>query len=626
MVINTCAHCWKQFKAKSKKFKYCSKLCKNQFRYQKEKTKKSFIKKCEHCWKTFTTPNKNVKVCSLECRWRIAAIKWKDKRIENTDYEKALDRRKATREKNWWHPMQREWWVEKMKATYKARTWYETAAQNPEAKAKQIASRKKRSETEWFWECICEVCWCKFIKRTTWIQKYCSRWCMLASLNLKRRKEPIYIECIVCWKEFKTSHPNQLYCSEDCKRVVINEKVKQKRRIEHPLQIKVCECCWKEFESSRSDTKYCSEKCYKYTHYRIVRKKSNCIDCWKEITLWRTRCKSCSFKRTRKENYETMYDNIVKNSSKVWYITKAEKKWQDFIESNTWEKVDNQFIIQWFDEEWNHKSYRFDLKVWNILIDVNPTWSHNSTFFPKWEAKSERYHQVKSLSAEKLWYHPIHIFDWDDNDVVKNRLIWLIKWRKRLYHWEVLKISSKQAAEFYDANHLQWRVWATVHYWLFIKWQLINAMSFTERRNDKKKRKEWFLERFASLQWYRVAHWANKLFDTFISEYNPDYVISYSDITKHTWWLYDALWFVLENWNTRPSYRWVEYKTNTPYRRRSCNKKNMHNLPWFDPIVRYEWNEDDPYWQRTEEDLMEEHWYVKVCDAWNRKHVWYNKN
>ena len=616
-----CEWCWKDFVADDKRVKYCSLLCKNQHRYQKSKSEKSYVKICKQCWKEFTTPNKNVSLCSLECRWRYAAINWEPKRKLHRDVNAALEKRRATREKNWWHPMHRE--DLKQKAMENAAKW-----RTQESIQKQIESKKKTAELKWFWECVCEVCWKHFIKRTTWQQKFCSYECKLKSLNMRRKKDSLLKECVVCWKEFSTSHPNQTFCSIECKNKDRNQKAKEERLINRKELVKICWCCWKEFITHHSWFVYCSDYCRQYAEKtKRTLKKSHCIDCWCEISVYHTRCKSCNMKKQWLDKPDVMYNATLNNMSKVWFITKPEEKRKNFIEQNTWKEVEQQFNIVWINYKWEKQWYRFDLKVGNILIDIDPTRSHNSTYFPKesWP-KEMHYHQFKSLSAERLWYYPIHLFDWDDNDVVKQWLIWLIKWRKRLYHWEVKKISSQDAAEFYDANHLQWRVWAKTHYWLFVKWKLINAMSFTQRKNTKTWVPEWFLERFASLQWYKIAHGAEKLFNTFIKEYDPDYVISYSDITKHSWWLYNALWFDLELEYTKPSYWRVETKTNTPYRRRLCQKKNMHNLPGFDPNFKYEWNEDNPYRSRTESDLMESNWYVVVYDCWNRRHVWHKKD
>jgi len=283
----------------------------------------------------------------------------------------------------------------------------------------------------------------------------------------------------------------------------------------------------------------------------------------------------------------------------------------EWIQTFTDEKVEYEYPLEW---------YLYDIKVWKFLIEVDPTRTHNSSvsYFKNTKPKNKYYHQKKSLTAEQHGFHCIHLFEWDNNENVKQWLKWLISKRKRLYHWEIREIDKKTASAFYNANHLQGKAWASIHYWLFVKWELINAMSFTYRSWER------FLERFASLQGYRIAHWAEKLFHYFIDKYNPDYVISFSDITKHSGWLYNSLGFKLES-ISGPSY-WRVDKDGIPHWRRSCQKQSMHNLPYFNHDYKYLEHKEDPFWQQSETQLMEGHWYVKVYDAWMRKHIWYNSS
>lgn len=455
----------------------------------------------------------------------------------------------------------------------------------------------------------CKQCW-KHFKPKNWNQKFCND---PECIKSRRHKKKHKVICKFCWKEFETAKDNQICCwNKDCLKLKTNKisrDFNKKKRYERAV---VCEVCWKEFTTTRKDAKYCSKECYSYMHnrQRTSNKINKCIDCWCLISTYRTRCKSCNFKHQRKEQYDIQYKATCKNSALCENrITKPNKmRWDFFV--GLWLKIDYEFHLC---------NYSYDIKVWNFLIEVDPTRSHNSTYFWKWDPKKITYHQKKSLAAESEWYQCIHLFDFDNNDKVKNRLKWLLLWNKRLYHWQLQEVDSAEAYRFYEENHLQWWTYASVHYWLYIKWELINCMSFTNKNN------EWYLERFASKQWYYISHWAEKLFKHFIEVYNPSYVISYSDITKHSWWLYNALWFNLEK-ITSPSYRWINMKTWAMYWRRDCQKSNMYNLMWFDNLYKYSEHKNDDFWKQTESELMESHWYVKLCDAWNRRHVRYNPN
>lgn len=450
--------------------------------------------------------------------------------------------------------------------------------------------------------------------------------------------------CKVCWKEFLTKNNKNYFCSIVCRNTYASITWSKKREDTNLKKY------WsKQFFTSNkfksqidNITKKKKQTCLKKywveysTQSRLIKEKSKqtCLKkYWVEYPsqadLFKEKTKdTCILKywvenpsqadEIKKKIEESCIKNfwvttylLTKDCPKPDVISKKNIKWWERIKHNTW--LDIEYEFKWI------KWYSYDIKCWKFLFEIDPTVTHNSSIWFRWikEPIDKLYHQNKSLAAEKEWYYCIHLFDRDDNDNIRWWIKWLLLWRKRLYHWHIKKITSQQAAQFYDMNHLQWKCDATIHYWLFVKDNLINTMSF---KNNKW---QWTLVRFASLQWYRIAHWAEKLFNTFINEYNPSTVISFSDITKHSWWLYNMLWFKLV-WITRPSY-WRVWHGNV-YRRRNCQKKKMHNIIWFDKNYKYIDHKGDIFWERTEKEIMESKWYVIVYDSWMRKHVRYNKS
>ena len=71
-----------------------------------------------------------------------------------------------------------------------------------------------------------------------------------------------------------------------------------------------------------------------------------------------------------------------------------------------------------FSREFVCGKYTYDFKIDNILIEINPSATHNINFnpFSKDKIISKNYHKEKSLNALKNGYRCIHIFDWDDID------------------------------------------------------------------------------------------------------------------------------------------------------------------------------------------------------------------
>ena len=495
---------------------------------------------------------------------------------------------------------------------------------------------------------ICQLCWKEYPTRQGQT-KYCVECsnklnlcpiCWKQKINIKDRvcRDCINWEriCKKCWKHF-IWNMNKKYCSKEC----FNESRRNDQDKYNLNKIKICEVCWTEFKEYwkwrhkrciNCSNKFICKRCWKlssWAHNALICKECKekemplCIECWKHVCNKKDKfCSlSCAWKYTsrnseaRKKQFEEFF---------ITWWTKNSKK-NDYrydILSQQWLEVEREFRIDndlWFNNIWQYCFY--DLKVWNYLIEIDPTITHNSSISIREYKKpiSKKYHQEKSLLWEKHWYHVIHLFDWDDRDFVKQWLIWLIKKRKRLYSKDIRIVDAKEANAFCDRNHLQWRWPSTIRYWLYVNWELINLLWMLYQNW------EWNLNRFCSKCWYYIAHWAEKLFKRFLNDYNPDHVISFSDITKHSWWLYNALWFELEEIQN-PSYRRVELKTWIPHRRRDCQKQRMHSLPWFNPEYKYIEHKDDNFWQQTEAQLMESHWYVRVFDSWMRKHVRHNQD
>lgn len=484
----------------------------------------------------------------------------------------------------------------------------------------KISARKQREK-----EKICKTCWITFVTSSN--AKNCPDcfhkiyYCPCGNLKstetatlctecLKKRK------CIECWNEIWTSSWKAVRCKEcQSKRRKIAARDRSREKFNsNKWGIAICNKCWDEFEVSRGRCSYC-EKC---SVERVT-----CPDCWKKKKWNRIRCKSCNMKdkwRDPERNAKLLihFNNLMKgvywNSNKNSW---PNMYWERFFNLN-WIKYEREFGLNNTDTDCDNVQFRYDFKIGKYLIDINPTWTHSSTHWYRkfWNKKDTKYHYYKTSVAEQNWYQCIHIFDWDDTPKVKKWLLWLLKKRKRLYASEIKTVDAHTAMNFCDKNHLQWRVKSTIWYWLYKGDSLINLMGFIyfPKTNER------HLSRFVSLSWYYVAHWAEKLFKHFISVHSPEVVISYSDRTKHSWNLYKQLWFTTEE-ISKPSYWWVDMKTNIPYRRRNCQKKSMHLLPHFDKEYKYKGNEEDAFWKQTEDEIMISKGYTKVCDSGNRRHV-----
>lgn len=64
--------------------------------------------------------------------------------------------------------------------------------------------------------------------------------------------------------------------------------------------------------------------------------------------------------------------------------------------------------------------YIYDFKIGSLLIEINPSATHNVTWSPFWEGTGIAfdYHKLKSINAYKHGYRCVHVFDWTEVDEV----------------------------------------------------------------------------------------------------------------------------------------------------------------------------------------------------------------
>lgn len=212
-----------------------------------------------------------------------------------------------------------------------------------------------------------------------------------------------------------------------------------------------------------------------------------------------------------------------------------------------------------YEREFDLHKYSFDFKVNNILIEVDPTITHNSTIspFPHREPIGKDYHMNKSNVAFNNNYHCIHIWDWDNKEKVINLLLP----KEKIYARDCLikEIDKETLDNFLNNYHLQNTCKnQTVRLGLYYKDTLIQTMTFGKPRYNKNY--EYELLRLCSLPKYLVIGGSKKLFKYFLNNYKPKSIISYCDNSKFRGNIYTDLGFKLLNKDI-PSKHWFNIKT-----------------------------------------------------------------
>ena len=285
----------------------------------------------------------------------------------------------------------------------------------------------------------------------------------------------------------------------------------------------------------------------------IKRKETNLKKYGTEVIIHVPEFKDKS-KKTSLEKYGVEYNCLSSNciNANRMVISKTNLRFQEKL---------NEFSIE-NNLEFKLNRYSYDLKVDNILIEINPTYTHQSScklpyFGGYLPPKPSTYHQEKSQHALENGYFCLHIWDWDDED----KIIEMLKPKSPIYA-RTLKIkepSYEETGTFLDQYHLQGSCnGQEVRLGLYRDDELIQIMTFGKPRYNKKY--QWELLRLCTKFGYSVVGGAEKLFKYFITTYNPDSIISYCDNSKFKGDVYKRIGMNLKSYG-HPSKHWFNLFT-----------------------------------------------------------------
>lgn len=100
------------------------------------------------------------------------------------------------------------------------------------------------------------------------------------------------------------------------------------------------------------------------------------------------------------------------------------REFEQFLSSHGLIYSDSEIDKNHFSREFCLGRYSYDFRIDNYLIEVNPTVTHNSSksIFGR-DALSKDYHFKKSLVAWNKGFCCIHLWDWDDKELVYQKII-----------------------------------------------------------------------------------------------------------------------------------------------------------------------------------------------------------
>jgi len=229
---------------------------------------------------------------------------------------------------------------------------------------------------------------------------------------------------------------------------------------------------------------------------------------------------------------------------------------------------------------YNDRQHTFELDLHipelNLAIEADGLYYHSLNTIED-VYKKKFYHRDKTRKCIDLGIRLFHIIEceWYNNT---KRSIWesvltnaiAPKLMDKVYarKCELVEVSAKEAKIFYETNHLQGAVGATVHLGLVSQDELVSCMSFNKETLEY----NWQLVRFASKLKTNVLGGASKLFKNFCRIYKVNEVSTFADLSYSYGNLYTTLGFDRTG-ELPPRYKYTD--TNTLFHRRSFQKSKL---------------------------------------------------
>jgi G:T-mismatch repair DNA endonuclease (very short patch repair protein) len=243
-----------------------------------------------------------------------------------------------------------------------------------------------------------------------------------------------------------------------------------------------------------------------------------------------------------------------------------------------------------------------------VAIEYHGIYWHSENVSP--DNRTKHFRLWRKCDEKKIRLYQIYEHEWDNP---QKRLIWesiissALGIADSIYarKCSVVELETKQAKNFYEANHLQGAAGASVHLGLIYGGELVSAMSFRFEDGQME------LVRFCSLLGLRVVGGASKLLSAFCEKWQVDEIVTFSDNRYSNGALYQKLGFTVDGL-VRPRYVYVHGNTREEKHRRSFQKKCLHRiLPDYDPALS-EWeNVQRSQWMRLW-DAGKVRWKIKA--------------
>lgn len=256
-------------------------------------------------------------------------------------------------------------------------------------------------------------------------------------------------------------------------------------------------------------------------------------------------CEILDIKEFKKKFNTTVEEECItffKNS----FRSKGEKKLFNYIQSLIGdEAIINNSRAVLTDEDGNSQELDIYLPSRKIAFEYNGTYWHSLKI-----VKSEFYHLNKTRKCKELGIQLIHIWDYEwlfETEKIKTflRNILLPKVKISARKCILEKVSNSEEEEFLNAYHLDGYKESLICYGLYFQGTLLQVMSFNNFSNSSVAQFE--MIRLCTKEGYAIYGGAERLFQQFLLDYNPQVIVSYCNRDKFHGNVYNKLNFVSQS-------------------------------------------------------------------------------
>lgn len=272
---------------------------------------------------------------------------------------------------------------------------------------------------------------------------------------------------------------------------------------------------------------------------------------------------------------------------------------------------DSEIFLTTNSDEHTH-GFRFDFKIDNILLEINPWPFHNSSWSPVNDCGLPKdYHYRKTQTAKQHGYRCIHMWDWDDKQKI---VASLTTSKKTIYArcCSIQAVSKDECDQFLNTYHFQKTCKNQMYcYGLYYNDQLIQLMTFGIPRYNKNY--QWELLRLCTSYNYIVVGGAARLWKHFIKNHHPESILSYCDNAKFNGGAYSSLGMTLLS-EGDPTRHWYHPKLEKHVTDNYLRQRGFDQL--FGKIF-------GEYGKGTSNsELMLKHGFVEIYDCGQSTYIW----